>query len=156
MPDGVTIAWGESFQPAAVPEAWLRVSRAGNLFSGYRSSNGLDWVLLGQTVQNFSSILAVGIAVTAHDNTLLATGTFSNFRIEAQMPVGLFGLQYSGCSFSGSFQSSSGTSYSVQYKNSLSDPQWSELTTIPGDGSVKSFTDPSPPEVGRFYRLVLQ
>jgi hypothetical protein len=41
----------------------------------------VDWVLLGQTVQMLPPAMIVGIGVTAHDNSLLATGTFSNFQI---------------------------------------------------------------------------
>ena len=49
------------------------------------------------------------------------------------------------------FGTQPGFDYTIQYKNSLRDATWSTLTTIPGDGTVKTTTDP----LGsmRFYRL---
>ena len=49
------------------------------------------------------------------------------------------------------FDSTTGTSHVVQYKQSLSDATWQTLTTVPGDGTRKTVTDP----IGamRFYRV---
>jgi hypothetical protein len=53
--------------------------RAGNAFSGYYSSDGVNWIQVGttQTVALSGTALA-GLAVTAHDNTALSTATFTN------------------------------------------------------------------------------
>ena len=56
--------------------------------------------------------------------------------------------------FSGSFATEEGVSYQVQFKDRLDDPQWQLLTTIPGDGSPKSFTDSSGGS-HRFYRVIV-
>jgi len=63
---------------------------------------------------------------------------------------------YIAGSFSGSFQTLAGYSYQVQYKDNITNPMWQILTTIPGDGTVKSFTDPGPAVAQRFYRVVIQ
>jgi uncharacterized repeat protein (TIGR01451 family) len=81
-----TVAVGSSFVPAGVPNGWMRLTRLGNVFTGYRSTNGVDWILLGQTNVAFGSALEVGLAVTAHDNTLLATGTFDGLIIDQGFP----------------------------------------------------------------------
>jgi uncharacterized repeat protein (TIGR01451 family) len=81
-----TVAVGSSFIPAGVPNGWMRLTRLGNVFAGYRSTNGVDWILLGQTNVPFGSGLEVGLAVTAHDNTLLATGTFDGLIIDQAFP----------------------------------------------------------------------
>jgi len=57
-----------------------------------------------------------------------------------------------GGQFQFQFDSQSGTTYVVQYKNSLADVAWQTLSTISGDGARKTVTDP----VGtttRFYRI---
>ena len=81
-----TVAVGSSFIPAGIPNGWMRLTRLGNVFTGYRSVNGVDWILLGQTNLAFAGALEVGLAVTAHDNTLLATGTFEGLTIDQAFP----------------------------------------------------------------------
>jgi hypothetical protein len=61
---------------------------------------------------------------------------------------------YTGTTFSGSFQSEAGVTYEAQYKNSLSDASWTTFQTIPGDGTVKTFTDNGPLPATRFYQVV--
>ena len=56
---------------------WVRLVFSGNTFTGYGSSNGVNWVLMGVTNVTLASSLA-GLAVTAHDNTQLNTTTFDN------------------------------------------------------------------------------
>lgn len=73
---------GAAFAPANIPDAWLRLSRVGSAFTGFRSSNGVDWVQLGVTNQVFSPTMLIGLGVTAHTNGgLIATGTFSGLTI---------------------------------------------------------------------------
>jgi uncharacterized repeat protein (TIGR01451 family) len=87
-----TVAVGTSFVPGGVPNAWMRITRVGNLFTGYRSTNGVDWVQLGQTNVSLAATMQVGIGVTAHDNTLLATGTFTGFSVSQVLAdVGISG-----------------------------------------------------------------
>ena len=57
---------------------WVRLVRSGNTFTGYRSADGLSWTLLGQATLALNAQLQVGLAVTAHNNALLNTSTFSN------------------------------------------------------------------------------
>ncbi|MDB6017152.1 MAG: hypothetical protein JWR19_1641 [Pedosphaera sp.] len=54
-----------------------------------------------------------------------------------------------------SFPTQNGFNYTVTYKNNLNDPIWLNLSTVAGDGTVKSVNDP----IGagqRFYRLSIQ
>ena len=58
--------------------------------------------------------------------------------------------------FSLSFPSLIGTSYTVQYKNSLADPAWIDLETVVGTGGNLSITDPAEAHLpSRFYRVIL-
>ncbi len=53
------------------------------------------------------------------------------------------------------FQTEAGHSYTVQYTDSLSPASWQTLTTITGDGTVKTATD-TPSGSRRFYRVEAQ
>jgi hypothetical protein len=58
-----------------------------------------------------------------------------------------------GGTASASFATVNGVSYRIIYKNDLNDPTWSLLTTIVGDGTIKTFTDPGPLPSMRYYRI---
>jgi hypothetical protein len=59
----------------------MRMTRAGDVFTAFRSTNGTDWVQYAQVTQVSPASMLVGIGVTAHNASLIATGTFSNFKI---------------------------------------------------------------------------
>ncbi|MEO7426102.1 MAG: PQQ-dependent sugar dehydrogenase [Fibrobacteria bacterium] len=60
---------------------WVRLVRAGNLFSAYRSIDGITWTLVGQETLALPSTIQVGLAVTSHDNAQLGSGTFDNVKL---------------------------------------------------------------------------
>jgi regulation of enolase protein 1 (concanavalin A-like superfamily) len=154
---GATASWGLTYVPANIPNLWMRMTRAGNTFTGYRSTNGVDWIPMGtNSTVTFGSTMAVGLAVTAHDNTLLATGTFSNFSIS--VPVSVVNSAYTSGHFSASFLTQPGSTYTVQGQDLLAASPWQTIATISGDGTVKTFTDLSdaPCCNARYYRVVVQ
>ncbi len=159
---------GSNIAPGAIPNAWLRLQRAGTNFTGYHSTNGSNWTVMGQTNVPLGSPLVLGLGVSAHDTNLLATGIFSNFRVTTESAaIALTDATFTNGTFSASFQSAAGVNYQVQYRTNLP-PQcapgsqtcppdtdvWTLLLTIPGDGTVKTFTDPTIPLPDRrFYRV---
>jgi uncharacterized repeat protein (TIGR01451 family) len=281
--NGATASWGSTLTGVGTSNLWLRLTRAGDSFVGYWSSNGVTWGQFASNAQVMPTALLLGAAVSCHTNFagLLVTGVFSGFamtqpvadlaltkadapdpvrlgsnltytitianqgpdtatltRVTDTLPAGVafvlagasqgacshaagvvtcnlgslsasgsatvtivvrttaegtaqnaasvtsnavdpnltnntatttttvFGqpvvlvssLVYSGAdggSFAGSFQTVAGITYAVDYKNTLDDATWTELTTIPGDGSVKPFTDRGPLPPTRFYRIRL-
>jgi regulation of enolase protein 1 (concanavalin A-like superfamily) len=60
---------------------WLKVTRSGNTFTGYVSSDGANWVQLGtsQTISMATNIY-VGLAVNSGSSST-ATATFDNVSI---------------------------------------------------------------------------
>jgi hypothetical protein len=61
----------------------------------------------------------------------------------------------SGTTLNLSFPTQNGYTYTLYYKNNLTDPSWTQLSQVPGNGSVQSLAD----TVGhsqRFYRLGIQ
>jgi N-acetylneuraminic acid mutarotase len=62
---------------------WLKLTRAGSLFTGYSSTDDKTWTTVGSTTITMVNNIFAGLAVTAHDNTKSCTATFSNFAITA-------------------------------------------------------------------------
>jgi hypothetical protein len=62
---------------------WIRLVRSGDEFTAFRSEDGIDWVQIGDpvTIATNGTVL-VGLALTAHDNTVLNTATFDNVTVE--------------------------------------------------------------------------
>ena len=71
---------------------WVKLVRNGSDFAGYYSPDGSAWVSVGpdQTIPMLSAGLA-GLAVTAHNDSLLNTSTFSNV-IVSNAPAPMFGV----------------------------------------------------------------
>jgi|GEM_PF-5196446 len=141
----------------AWPNGWVRLKRTGSVFSGLFSDNGQDWTLLGTyTNASMAATLVVGLAASAHNNTstnIYTVAVFNDYRLQLTGPPKILNPVYAGTSFWADFESVAGLTYEVQYKNSLTDPDWTVLTTIQGDGTLKTFTDLGPLPPTRFYRL---
>ncbi|GHC01530.1 discoidin domain-containing protein [Cerasicoccus arenae] len=58
---------------------WLRLSRSGDTFTGYHSSDGVNWTTIGaQTIAGMPTNLEIGLAATSHNNSVLTTAVFDN------------------------------------------------------------------------------
>jgi hypothetical protein len=57
------------------------VVRSGNTLTGYHSSDGTTWTRVASETIAMPSTVYVGLAVTSHDNTALATATFDNVEV---------------------------------------------------------------------------
>lgn len=61
---------------------WLRIVRAGQSFSGYVTSDRITWTQIGPTITmpaTFGPSLYLGLAVSSHTPSTLATGVFQQF-----------------------------------------------------------------------------
>jgi hypothetical protein len=56
----------------------VRLVREGSLFTGYYSSDGVSWRLLGTETITMPATVYVGLAVTAHNASATATAKFTN------------------------------------------------------------------------------
>ena len=63
---------------------WVRIVRSGNTFTGYQSSDGVTWVLVGTYTINMSSNVYIGLAVTSTNKAELCTATFGNVAVTQQ------------------------------------------------------------------------
>jgi RHS repeat-associated protein len=63
---------------------WVKLVRSGNTFSGYSSSDGVNWVQVGSTQTiTMASNVYVGLAVDNNNNSALATGVFDNVSVNS-------------------------------------------------------------------------
>ncbi|MBI4909094.1 MAG: DUF1349 domain-containing protein [Acidobacteria bacterium] len=65
--------------PALQAPAWLRLTRQGNNFSAYYSSDGLNWTQVGSAAAiTMASGIYAGLAATSQDNNTMTNATFDN------------------------------------------------------------------------------
>jgi regulation of enolase protein 1 (concanavalin A-like superfamily) len=62
---------------------WVRMVRSGNMFSAYVSSNGTAWTLVGTDTIAMGSTIYVGLPLTNHDDSALATATYDNVTVDS-------------------------------------------------------------------------
>ncbi len=61
---------------------WLRLVRAGNVFTSYRSADGVTWSQVGSPVTlALPSAVYLGLALTSHNNAALAAAQFDEIAI---------------------------------------------------------------------------
>jgi regulation of enolase protein 1 (concanavalin A-like superfamily) len=65
----------------ASPNNWVRITRAGNTFTVYKSSNGTSWTQVASTTITMGSSVSIGLAVTSHNNSTLSTAVFDNVTV---------------------------------------------------------------------------
>jgi YD repeat-containing protein len=68
---------------------WVKVVRSGSTFSGYMSSDGVNWVQVGtsQTI-NMATSVYVGLGVSNNSTASLATATFDNVSVSSTSTPG--------------------------------------------------------------------
>jgi hypothetical protein len=61
---------------------WVRITRSGNNFYGYRSADGVTWTQVGSTTTlAMNSTVYVGLAVTSHNVSAICTSVFDNVTV---------------------------------------------------------------------------
>jgi regulation of enolase protein 1 (concanavalin A-like superfamily) len=72
---------------ASTVPVWVRLTRAGNLFCSYVSLDGAIWTLVGTETIPMAPSVYVGLAVTSHTNTKLATVSFADVSLQEVAPA---------------------------------------------------------------------
>jgi hypothetical protein len=81
----------------------------------------------------------------------------TNAWLKILVPPAISCINLNGSGVSVGFAGLYGLSYTLQYKDSLSDPAWlAILPSVPGSGSAATLADPNPAPTNRFYRLICQ
>lgn len=66
---------------------WLKLTRVGNVFTGYYSSDGVAWTTAGTQTLTMNGTVYIGLADTAHNNTRLNKSTFDNVTVSNFAPT---------------------------------------------------------------------
>ncbi|MDR2981796.1 MAG: M60 family metallopeptidase, partial [Puniceicoccales bacterium] len=82
LSDNDVLARDGDIPQAALP-VWLRVTREGNVFTSYTSSNGIDWISIGSQTVAMPEMTTVGLIVSGRSlNGIVPTATFDNVSID--------------------------------------------------------------------------
>lgn len=65
--------------PANYPNTWLRLKRAGNVFTAYGSLDGMTWTTLSSSALSLASTLEVGPFVSSASGTISNTAAFFSY-----------------------------------------------------------------------------
>jgi hypothetical protein len=76
-----------NFTAAATAPYWVRLVRAGNTFTGFRSADGVTWTQVDSQTVAMNATVFVGLAVTAHNNVNVNTSTFTHVTVQAARPA---------------------------------------------------------------------
>jgi|GEM_PF-6224532 len=84
--NGVSCQWRtstggtSSYNQAVGPTApyWVKLTRSGNTFTGYHSTDGTNWTLQQTQTVSMGTTVFIGMALTSHDNANLCTATIDN------------------------------------------------------------------------------
>ena len=69
-------------EPVPVPPpAWVKLVRSGNNFNAFSSADGVNWTAVGAATINMAAGVNIGLAVTAHNNSILNTSTLDNVTV---------------------------------------------------------------------------
>jgi glucose/arabinose dehydrogenase/regulation of enolase protein 1 (concanavalin A-like superfamily) len=63
------------------PNAWLKLTRAGNVFTAYVSSDGVNWTQIVHKTLSIATSATVGLFVCSHNAKALGTATFDNVSV---------------------------------------------------------------------------
>jgi len=74
---------------AASFPVWLKLKRSGDQFTGFVSSEGHNWQVVGMTtvVMRHDVSIVAGLAVTSHDTGALNTSTFDHVLVTTSVPA---------------------------------------------------------------------
>jgi hypothetical protein len=61
---------------------WVRVVRAGNVFTGAVSPDGTTWTQIGTRTITMAAQVYVGLAVTSHVSSTLGTAVFDSVTVQ--------------------------------------------------------------------------
>jgi hypothetical protein len=64
--------------PFDTAPCWVKIVRSGNTITAYTSANGSTWTTVGTVTLNLGSTVQIGLAVSSHNTSRLATATFDN------------------------------------------------------------------------------
>ncbi len=68
--------------PEAKLPHWVKLARSGNFFNGYVSADGTNWLAAGSVTNALNKNLSIGLALTAHNNSVLNSTLFDHVTVK--------------------------------------------------------------------------
>jgi glucose/arabinose dehydrogenase/regulation of enolase protein 1 (concanavalin A-like superfamily) len=65
---------------------WVKLVRNANTFTGSKSTDGVNWTVVGSTTFAMANAVYVGLAVTSHDNSALCTAVMDSVTVTGNPP----------------------------------------------------------------------
>ncbi len=131
-----------------------RLNSDGTLDRSFNTGSGPDDIVLSIALQSDGKVVLGGGFVDINTNYLSGIGRLQN--VQTVSPPRLMSPSFSNGLFRASVETYSGKSYVLEFKNVISDPSWTALPGVAGDGTVKVLTDPAATIARRFYRVEVQ
>jgi regulation of enolase protein 1 (concanavalin A-like superfamily) len=134
---GTTVAKGTGV--VAYPNTWLRLKREGDVVTGYRSTDGQNWLMVASARLVLPQTVHFGMAITSHNTTRLATAQFRDLAdmgavtpVAPAAPATTTATAAAYNRINVSWTASSGaTEYRVERKSST-DAEFAEVATVSG------------------------
>jgi hypothetical protein len=136
---------------------WVKLVRSGNIFTGYRSADGTNWMQQGTVTNCMLSPVYVGLALTSHNNSSLCTATFDNVTAPGWTisPPPLMRVELTGTSVTLSWPLTN-ADFTLQSCTDLASQNWQTVSSpAPQNvGGQWQMSLPPPGNAGSaFYRL---
>ena len=150
--DGTVAAWGDNSagQLAFPPSLTNATAVAAGLAHSLALRADGTVVAWGDNLYGQSSVDPDLVGVLA-----VAAGDYHSLVLRGSPPAApwLINPLRNSNGFAVSVPTARGKAYFLEFKNSLTDAQWTVLNAAPGDGSLKTFADASAGPTQRFYRV---
>jgi uncharacterized repeat protein (TIGR03806 family) len=74
--------------PAAKLPHWIKLTRCGDIFSGYVSADGTNWISAGSVTNGLNKKILAGLALSAHNNSTLNSTLFDHVTVVSGRAAG--------------------------------------------------------------------
>jgi Secretion system C-terminal sorting domain len=145
---------------------WLKLTANNNVYTGFASTDGINWVQLGSTITvNLGTNIYAGLAYTTHDPNTTATAVFDNVSVinnSNPLPVTLIDFTASNknnqyCLLN--WQTSAEINFDhFEIEHSTPTSTFTSIGVVAGHNNTStnqlySFTDNNPTDGDNYYRL---
>ncbi len=151
---GLTTA---ALQPGTVAAPiWIKIIRAGSLFTGFTSNDGVQWTLVGSAIIPMNNTVLVGLAACSHDDTAVATATFDQVNISKVTapiaPTGLLAFSGAPSTINLSWLDNSADETSFKIERSTDGIHFSQIATA--DANVTAWQNTGLTKGKKYYYRV--